>query len=101
MIDFTFGIITGGGKDRDINLIIESIEKQKIPNYEVIIIGSSEVNYPPTPRGDKWASGFTIKNYKISELKNIFGICSDYIESFKIIERWQKINIAGNGKIYD
>lgn len=43
-MDFTFGIITGGGNESFINNIIDSIEKQKIPNYEVLIVGGSKIN---------------------------------------------------------
>jgi hypothetical protein len=39
-MDFTFGIITGGGAENRIHRIIDSIEEQNIPNYEVVIIGS-------------------------------------------------------------
>jgi hypothetical protein len=36
----TFGIITGGGQTSLINQIIDSIEQERIPQYEVIVIGS-------------------------------------------------------------
>lgn len=42
-MDFTFGIITGGGNDVFIDEIINSIEEENIPNYEVIVIGSTSV----------------------------------------------------------
>ena len=42
-MDFTFGIITGGGNDVMINTIIDSIQREKIPNYEVIVIGLSNI----------------------------------------------------------
>jgi len=41
---FTFGIITSGGKELLINEIIDSIEKEKIPNYEIIIVGGTPIN---------------------------------------------------------
>ena len=43
-MDFSFGIITDGTCDSRINLIIDSIEKLKIPNYEIIIVGSSKLD---------------------------------------------------------
>lgn len=43
-MDFTFGIITGGNNDTMINKIIDSIESQNIPKYEIIIVGNSIVN---------------------------------------------------------
>ena len=36
-MNFTFGIITGGNNDVMINEIIDSIEKESIPSYEIII----------------------------------------------------------------
>lgn len=42
-MDFTFGIITGGNNDEMISKIIDSIESQNIPNYEVIIVGTSKI----------------------------------------------------------
>jgi len=46
-MDFTFGIITDGNNDFYINKIIESIERNNIPVYEIIIIGNSKIT--PTP----------------------------------------------------
>lgn len=43
-MDFTFGIVTGGDNDAMLNAIIDSIEKENIPNYEIIIIGYSIIN---------------------------------------------------------
>jgi hypothetical protein len=43
-MNFTFGIITAGQNDIVIGEIIESIEKQNIPNYEIIIVGRSIIN---------------------------------------------------------
>jgi len=40
---FTFGIITGGNSDHSLNLIIDSIESQGISEYEVLIVGNSNV----------------------------------------------------------
>jgi hypothetical protein len=36
----TFGIITGGGQTSFINKIIDSIEEEHIPEYEILVIGS-------------------------------------------------------------
>lgn len=36
----TFGIVTGGGQTGIINEIIDSIEEEHIPQYEIIIVGS-------------------------------------------------------------
>jgi len=43
-MDFTFGVVTGGGSDNWINKLIDSIEKQNIPNYEIVIVGGDNVD---------------------------------------------------------
>ena len=40
-IDFTFGIITAGGADANIERIVKSIKGQNIPNYEILIVGET------------------------------------------------------------
>ncbi len=47
-MEFTFGIITSGTEDENINIIIDSIEKQNIPTYEIIIVGNSKVSRKKT-----------------------------------------------------
>lgn len=42
-MDFTFGIITNGKYINRINEIINSIEMQNIPNYEIIVVGGGEI----------------------------------------------------------
>lgn len=41
---FTFGIITGGGQNAYIHRIIDSIEEEGIPEYEIIVVGA--FHYP-------------------------------------------------------
>ena len=41
-MNFTFGIVTSGLDDR-VQIVIDSIEKLNIPEYEVIIVGNSNV----------------------------------------------------------
>ena len=43
-MNLTFGIVTGGTEDARVNAIIDSIEDQKIPEYEVIVSGPSKVS---------------------------------------------------------
>jgi len=43
-MDFTFGIITGGNNETMVNEIIDSIEKLSIPNYEIVIVGSCNID---------------------------------------------------------
>lgn len=42
-MDFTFGIITTEGNIENINRIIQSIEDENIPNYEIIIVGGGNI----------------------------------------------------------
>lgn len=44
-MDFTFGIITDGKSDTNLNLIIHSIKNQNITNYEIIIVGNTSLIY--------------------------------------------------------
>jgi hypothetical protein len=41
---FTFGIITAGNSDDSLNLVIDSIEQQNIPEYQILIVGNSNVS---------------------------------------------------------
>ena len=43
-MNFTFGIVTDGDNDDNIDIIISSIETLKIQNYEIIIVGNSNIN---------------------------------------------------------
>ncbi len=43
-IDFTFGIVTSGDSDVNIQKIVNSIRDQAIPKYEIIIMGKSDVS---------------------------------------------------------
>lgn len=43
-MNFTFGIITDGNNDRNLSLVIDSIEDLHIPNYEIIVVGNSQLN---------------------------------------------------------
>jgi hypothetical protein len=40
-MNFTFGIITSGENTERLKIIIESIRSQKIPSYEIIIVGGN------------------------------------------------------------
>ena len=42
-MNFSFGIITDGVNDNFIKIIIESIINNKIPNYEIIIVGNTKI----------------------------------------------------------
>ena len=65
---FTFGIITEGKSDQILNKVIDSIEQQNIPEYEIIIVGNSLVSRNKTsviPFDE------SIKNAWITKKKNI------------------------------
>jgi len=74
-MDFTFGIISGGNNEININKIIDSIENQKIPNYEIIIIGNTNIKREKTivkPFDE------TIKKMWITKKKNIITTNAKY-----------------------
>ena len=41
---FTFGIITDGDANTNLNPIVDSIEKQNIPEYEILIVGNNSIS---------------------------------------------------------
>jgi len=67
VMKFTFGIITGGN-DKNLNIIVDSIEKQNIPEYEIIIVGDSNINRTNTK---VITFDETIKKMWITRKKNI------------------------------
>ena len=72
----TFGIITGGGQTSFLNQIIDSIEEEKIPEYEILVIGSflsarehtTVYEFPETIAPGPW----------ITKKKNIIGQLAKY-----------------------
>lgn len=42
-IDFSFGIITGGFNDHFLSIVVDSIRNLNLPNYEIIIVGNTNV----------------------------------------------------------
>jgi hypothetical protein len=68
-MEFTFGIITDGTNDERIEIIINSIRKQQISMYEIIIVGNSNV---PIDKDIRILSfDETIKSSWITRKKNI------------------------------
>jgi hypothetical protein len=43
-MDFTIGIITSGNKEQQLNFLIDRIEDERIPNYEIILVGGDGLN---------------------------------------------------------
>lgn len=70
-MEFTFGIITDGSNDNFLNTIIDSIERQNIPDekYEVIIVGNSNVQSRKNTRVINFNE--SIKQSWITKKKNI------------------------------
>ncbi len=67
-MDITFGIITYKGSDDYIDVVIDSIEREQIPNYEVIVVG----DYKRTRRNTTIIPfDETIKSGWITRKKNI------------------------------
>jgi hypothetical protein len=74
-MEFTFGIITGGNQDAMLTQILNSIEKQNIPHFEVIIVGKTTlersyltvINFPEN-----------IQPMWITKKKNIIGQLAKY-----------------------
>lgn len=74
-MNFTFGIITGGGHEERINTIIDSIEAEAIPVYEVVIVGSANVERKNTrviPFDESQ------KPMWITKKKNLVTACAQY-----------------------
>ncbi len=75
-MDFTFGIITDGKNDEFIRQIIESIEENNIPVYEVIIVGNTKIE--PTYKINVILFNETIKPGWITRKKNIIAKTAKY-----------------------
>jgi len=98
-MDFTFGIITGGNDDM-INTIIDSIEREEIPNYEIIIVGKCDLdreNCTIIPFDE------TIKRAWITRKKNVITNIAKYEnivylhDYISLIEGWYEGQLeAGN-----
>jgi hypothetical protein len=72
---FTFGIITSGNSDDNLNAVIDSIEQQNIPEYQILIVGNSNVSRTNTfiiPFNESICSGW------ITRKKNIITMSSAY-----------------------
>lgn len=74
-MNFTFGIITNGKSDDSLNQVIDSIEQQNIPEYQVIVVGNSNVS-----RTNTFVIPFdeSIKSAWITRKKNLITTNSCY-----------------------
>lgn len=97
-MDFTFGIITSDKTDIFIESIIQSIEKQGVPNYEIIIVGTiklpgyvnervviipfDETVYPGWITKKKNLITDNAKYENIVFLHDYVGFCDDWYEGF-------------------
>jgi hypothetical protein len=86
-MNFTFGIITLGDYDNFIIQIIESIKKNNIPNYEIIIVGNTKIketdNIIVIPFNENIKPGWITKKKNIivlnAKFENIV-LLHDYVE---------------------
>lgn len=92
-MNFSFGIITDGTSDERVKQIIFSIEKQSIPNYEIIVVGNSKCfgkNVKIIPFDETTKPAWITKKKNLitqnSQYDNIV-FMHDYI---KIEENWYK-----------
>lgn len=88
-MDFTFGIITEGSYDNYINEIIKSIENNKIPIYEIIIVGNTTIE--PTQHIKTIPFDDTIKSEWITRKKNIVVENAQY-ENIVLLHDYVKLN---------
>ena len=75
-MDFTFGIITDGNSDNFIKLIIESIIRNNIPNYEIIIVGNTCII--PNDKITIYKFNENVKTGWITKKKNIIAFKAKY-----------------------
>jgi hypothetical protein len=100
-MDFTFGIISNKDNEKLINEIIDSIEFQNIPNYEIIIVGSCNIirnNLKVIPFDESTKpSWITRKKNIITENSNYENIV--YLHDYIIFENgWYEGQLkSGNG----
>lgn len=89
-MNFTFGIVTNGSNDTNINEIIDSIETQNIPEYEIIIVGNSTVKRKRTKIIEFDES---IKTSWITRKKNIITNCSEF-ENIVYLHDYIKLDVG-------
>ena len=85
-MNFTFGIVTGGKEDARVNAIIDSIEAQHIPEYEVLVSGPSKVSrartrvldFDVTRRPHPWITAQKNQVTKYAQYENVVYM-HDYI----------------------
>jgi hypothetical protein len=88
-MDFTFGIITTGHFDDFIKIIIESIEQNNIPNYEIIIVGNTSIQNTDIITIINFDE--TIKNGWITKKKNIIADNARY-DNIVLLHDYVKLN---------
>jgi len=88
-MNFTFGIVTDGKNDHYINIIIESIYKNNIPNFEIIIVGNTQIS-----QSDKITVIYFDENIKkgwITKKKNMIAQNAKY-ENLVILHDYIKLD---------
>jgi hypothetical protein len=97
-MDFTFGIVTNGNNDVFLTEIIDSIKKEKIPNYEIIIVGNTKlteniqvVNFDETQKVN-WITKKKNIITSLAKYENIVYL-HDYI---KLVDGWYQGQILAS-----
>jgi GT2 family glycosyltransferase len=71
-MDISFGIFTYIGREKEVLNVIESIQNQKIENYEIIVIGGSDKYYDYDTNLLHFQFDESIKENWITKKRNIF-----------------------------
>ncbi len=86
---FTFGIITSPGSDQNLQEIIDSIQNENIPEYEIIIIGGNTTYNDGILKIIPFDE--TVKNKWITKKKNIITTHAQY-ENIVYLHDYIKLN---------
>jgi hypothetical protein len=88
-MDFTFGIITSGNADSYISIIINSIIENYIPNYEIIIVGNTEIKETDIIKNIRFDENLKIG--WITKKKNLIAINAKY-ENIVLLHDYIKLD---------
>jgi hypothetical protein len=88
-MDFTFGIITNGENDHNINIMIDSVYKNNIPNFEIIIVGNTTIK--PSDKITVFYFKENVKPAWITKKKNIIAKNAKY-ENIVLLHDYIKLD---------
>lgn len=75
-MDISFGLVTDGKNDTYLQELVNSIHRQQIPKYEIIIVGDTKVSSCPNTKIIPFDE--TIKNGWITKKKNLIAQVAKY-----------------------